>query len=186
MQTLGLKRYPVWAVSLAALALGGSQACHSGGVNTPPAHPRPDGEPTADALVAHFGGRPPRPCPAVAGNPTDADAAVLLQCTSEGPFGTIETLMTSVSVHITGSRPIGPGDAMDQHIDTRGPLYTLVASANVFSCGDKSFMPGQSCLMQQLENAPGTCWKTTYGEYRCTAPGVLVGWHPNQPPPTQY
>lgn len=186
MKTLGLWHSCAWVVVIAVFALAASQACRTGGGNTPSAHPRPEGEASADALVAHFGGRAPRPCPAIAGKPTDAEATVLLQCTSEGPFGTIETLMTNVTAHITGSRPINPGDAMDQHIDTRGTLYTLTASANVFSCGDKSFMPGQNCLMQQLQNAPGTCWKTTYGEYRCTAPSVLVGWHPNQPPPAQY
>jgi hypothetical protein len=84
------------------LMMCGLAACQVSGGQTLSAHPRPATDPDGNTLVRQFGGRAPRPCPAVRHKPSDAEAAILAQCTMEGPFGTIETLLTDVKVHITG------------------------------------------------------------------------------------
>jgi hypothetical protein len=112
----------------------------------------------------------------------------------EGPFGTIETLLTDVQVHITGSRKFstntaGKYDAEDnnrQDIDNREMVYTLTGYAKQYVCGEQSFSPGKNCTMTEMPNSPGACWKTTYGEYRCNFVNVGVGYHPFLPPPTTY
>jgi len=167
--------------------------CKSNG-QTASIHPRPTIEPGASALVQHFGGRPPRPCPAIKQMPSDQEATILAQCTMEGPFGTIETLLTDVRVHIAGSRKFstnsaGVYDGQDnnrQDIDNREVVYTLTGYAKQYACGEQSFMPGKNCTMTEMPNSPGACWKTYYGEYRCNFVNVGVGYHPFQPPPTTY
>ena len=177
-----------------ALAVFSLAGCRSSDGQTASVHPRPATDPAPTALFQHFGGRAPRPCPAITHRPSDQEASILAQCTMEGPFGTIETLLTNVRVHIIGSRKFstnsaGVYDAEDnnrQDIDNREVVFTLTGYAKQYACGEQSFMPAKNCTMTEMPNSPGACWKTTYGEYRCNFVNVGVGYHPFQPPPTTY
>jgi len=72
---------PIGKVAVKMLAAGtilcGVVACQVGGSQTDSTHPRPSTEPDANMLVQRYGGRAPRPCPAIHHKPSDAEAAVL-------------------------------------------------------------------------------------------------------------
>ena len=172
--------------ALACAAIAVTVSCSAGGADTSSAHPRPSTEGSPESLVQQFGGRPPRPCPAIRGKPSDAEAAILAQCTMEGPFGTIETLLTDVKVHITGSRKFAVQDDYRKDIDQTAPVYTLTGYAKSYACGVQSFSPGKNCTMAEMPDSPGACWRTNYGEFRCNFVNVGVGYHPFVPPPTTY
>jgi len=98
---------PTGRIAITMLAAGtilcGMVACEVGGSQTNSKHPRPSSEPDPNLLIQQYGGRSPRPCPAIHHKPSESEAAVLAQCTMEGPFGSTETLLTGVQIHITGS-----------------------------------------------------------------------------------
>ncbi len=190
----GRNQHAVLAILALRLAMGGLLGCKADGVDAASARPRPADEADANSLVQRFGGRAPRPCPAIRHKPSDTEASILAQCTMEGPFGTIETLLTDVQVHITGSRKFstnsaGGFDGEDDNrkdIDNRADVLVLTGYAKQYACGEQSFSPGKNCTMTEMPNSPGACWKTTYGEYRCNFVNVGVGYHPFEPPPTNY
>jgi hypothetical protein len=104
----------------------------------------------------------------------------------EGPFGSTETLLTDVKVTITGSRKFEVRDDASPGIEPLGTIYTLVGYAKNYACGAQSFSPGKNCTMTEMPNSPGTCWRTKWGEYRCSFVNVGEGYHPFVPPPTTY
>lgn len=183
--------FPLIGVALMFLGL---LACHAMGAQSASDHARPSAEPAPAALLQQFGGRPPRPCPAITHTPSDAEAAILAQCTMEGPFGSTETLLTNIRVHITGSRAFSTNSAgrytgednSRKDIDNRADVLTLTGSARQYACGVQSFSPGQSCTITEMPESPGACWKTTYGEYRCNFLSVGSNGYKLGPPPNSY
>lgn len=194
MQKDRLARNAALTMFVATLTLGSLVACKSSTGQTASFHPRPATDPPAATLVQQYGGRAPRPCPAITHKPSDAEAAILAQCTMEGPFGDTETLLTDVQVHITGSRQFSKNSAgvytgsdnNRKDIDNRADVLTLTGYAKSYACGVQSFSPGKNCIMVEMPDSPGACWKTTYGEYRCNFVNGGVGYHPFLPPPTTY
>ena len=174
------------AILAAGLALCSMAACRARGGEAGSVQPRPGADAEAAALVQQFGGRAPRPCPAIRHRPSDAEAAILAQCTMEGPFGTVETLLTDVRVHISGTRPFTAQDLNRRDIDNRAEVLTLTGYAKHWVCGEQAFAPGKNCTMDEMPDSAGACWKTSYGEYRCNFVNVGVGYHPFVPPPTSY
>ena len=182
-------KHPIGSIAgtaLCSLAVLVAVACGTGDAQTTSSHPRPSSEGSPESLVQQFGGRAPRPCPAIRSKPTDVEAAILAQCTMEGPFGTSETLLTDVQVHITGSRKFQMQDDNRKDIDMSAPVYTLTGYAKNYACGAQSFSPGKNCTMVEMPDSPGACWRTNYGEWRCNFVNVGVGYHPFVPPPTTY
>jgi hypothetical protein len=103
------------------------------------------------ALVQQYGGRAPRPGPAVTQRLTD------------------------VGVHITGSRSVAAQDSNRKDIDNMSDVLTVTGYAKQYSCGAQSFSPGKSYTMAEMPNSPGACRKTNYGEYRCDFVNVGFG-----------
>ena len=165
-------------------------ACRGGNAQTPSAHPRPAGELPAAQLASKFGGRAPRPCPAIKHPPSEAEAAVLVQCTMEGPYADEETFLTDVKIKLNGSRPFemtyAHNDGVLTDVDTRTTIYLITGYAKTYTCGDGAWHPGTNCVMQEMIDATGSCWRTNYGEYRCQMWNSGTGWHPNLPPPSGY
>ena len=178
------------ALLLATLTSSTLVACRASGAQTTSAHPRPAGEQDANLLVHRFGGRPPRPCPAILHKPTDDEAAILVQCTMEQQAFDIINLMTDVRVHINGSRHFsaeyGSQDINLPDADNTSDVFTLIGYAKQYACMDQSNNPGKNCVMSEMPNSQGTCWKTNYGEYRCAMLNGGVGYFPNTPPPNRY
>jgi len=169
-------------------------ACRSGGGQMASSHPRPSAEPDTNTLVQDYGGRAPRPCPAIKQKPTDAEAAVLAQCTMEGSIGSTETLLTDVQVHVTGPRKfstnsVGAYTGQDNNrkdIDKRADVLDITGYAHQFACGVQAFSPGQSCTITEMPGGVGVCWKTNYGEYRCGFASAGGNGYKLGPPPTSY
>ena len=187
LQGIHIAALSVLACALTIWPLAG---CRSSDGQTASVHPRPDGEPDGASLVQRFGGRPPRPCPAIKHTPSDAEASVLVQCTMERPAFDIVNLMSDVKVHITGSRHFS-ADYRSQDInlpdaDNTSDVLTLIGYAKQYACGDQAGDVGKNCVMSEMPNSQGTCWKTNYGEYRCAMLNGGVGFYPNTPPPTAY
>ena len=174
--------------------LCGMVACQAGSSQTASTHPRPSAEPDGKLLVQQYGGRAPRPCPAIHHRPSDKEAAVLAQCTMEGSRGPTETLLTNVQVHITGSHKFStdnagaynPADNNSKDIDNRAEVLVIVGYAKQYACGAQSFAPGKSCTITAMPNGTGVCWKTSYGEYRCNFVSVGGNGYQLGPPPTTY
>ena len=99
---------------------------------------------------------------AIRHKPSDTEASILAQCTMEGPFGTIETLLTNVQVHITGSRKFstnsaGGFDGEDDNrkdMSNRADVLVLTGYAKQYACGEQSFSPGKNCTMTEMPNSP--------------------------------
>jgi hypothetical protein len=112
----------------------------------------------------------------------------------EGSFGSTETLLTNVQVHITGSHKFSPGNAgvynpadnKWKDIDNRAGLLSIVGDAKQYACGVQSFAPGKSCTITEMPDGTGACWKTSYGEYRCNFVSVGSIGYQLGPPPTTY
>jgi hypothetical protein len=71
-------------------------------------------------------------------------------------------------------------------VDNRADVLTVTGYAKQHACGVQSFSPGKNCVITEMPDSPGVCWKTNYGEYRCSFVNVGVGYHPDSPPPTAY
>jgi len=178
----------------ACTVLCGVVACQGGGSRAVSRHPRPSTEPDASVLVELYGGRAPRPCPAIHRKPSDAEAAVLAQCTMEGLRGSTETLLTNVQTHITGSHKFStdkagvysPEEDNRRDIDNQAAVLTIVGYAKQYACGVQSVVPGKSCTITDMPNGTGICWKTSYGEFRCNFVSVGGNGYQLGPPPTAY
>jgi len=189
---------PIARVATTLLAVGailcGVVACQAGGSQTASAHPRPSAEPDANSLVQQYGGRAPRPCPAIRHRPSDTEAAILAQCTMEGLRESTEKLLTNVQIHITGSHKFladntgvyNPEVNKAKDIDTRAEILTIIAYAKQYTCGVQSFAPGKNCAITDMPNGTGICWRTDFGEYRCNFVSVGGSGYQLGPPPTSY
>lgn len=143
------------------------------------------GPPTANAL---FGTRNPRQCQPVKQKPSEAEAAALLQCALEAQSHDYMTLYNNVSVSMAGSRVYQyRADSGNADIDTTAAVYPIRGSMDQYVCHQAGQMaPDQSCLITHMAKASGSCYKTTFGDWRCsmvdlsTTPGV------NGPAPKTY
>jgi hypothetical protein len=135
-----------------------------------------------------FGGRDPRQCPVITHPPSTAEATALVQCSTEGPFGTIEVLLTNVKVQVLAARSFDiHQDQWAPSIDTRTQMYLIKVNAQYYACSRKiDAAPGQNCIIEQYHDNSGFCWRTTSGVYRCGVQGSAVGFVVNKPPPTNY
>ena len=183
------------AILLAAgTILCGVSACQVRGQENISAYPRPANEPPAIMLVQQYGGRAPRPCPAIHHKPSDTEAAVLAQCTMEGLRGSTETLLTNVQIHISGARKFSadnsgaynPSESNMKGVDVRSEVLVIVGYAKQYACGAQSFAPGRNCTITDMPNGNGACWKTSYSEYRCNFVSVGSNGYQLGPPPTTY
>jgi len=187
-------RNTAMAILVSSLTIWTLAGCKASGGQTASMHPRPATDPEAQTLIQQYGGRAPRPCPAITHKPSDAEAAVLAQCTMEGPFGDTETLLTGVQVHITGTRKFSTNSAgmytgQDNNrkdIDNRADVLDITGSAHQYSCGVQSFSPGQNCTITEMPGGVGVCWKTNYGEYRCAFASAGGNGYKLGPAPTAY
>jgi hypothetical protein len=136
-----------------------------------------------------FGARPPRACPDITTVPTSAQAAVLIQCTMDYQTAQQAKLHQDIVVQVGASRAAGNMDQWPS-IDPRSPVADLNGSATAYLCGPvlEAVMhnAGSNCDRYQYQNAPGICWKTLPGNYKCQFTGPMTGVVRNQAPPTTY
>ncbi|HEY4380819.1 MAG TPA: hypothetical protein VGN01_10775 [Acidobacteriaceae bacterium] len=144
----------------------------------------------APQLSSRFGSRPPRKCPNITSSPTAAQASMLVQCTMDYESPQQAKLHQNIVVKLGSPRGPTNSDRWPE-IDSRALVVDLAANATVYLCGPvlESVMhnTGSNCDRYQFQSAPGVCWKTIQGGYRCqinaglpTNPARSVG------PPTTY
>jgi hypothetical protein len=152
-----------------------------------------DGTSAAEPAVQlsnRLGSRAPRECPAVASLPTAEQAATLVQCTMD--YETPQQAKLHQDIAVKLSSPRGPTNS-DRWpgIDSRARVVDFAANATVYLCGPilEAVMhnTGTNCDRYQLESAPGICWKTIQGGYRCQInAGLPTNPVRSQAPPTTY
>lgn len=141
-------------------------------------------------ISSRFGSRPPRKCPVIASLPTTAQAVALVQCTMDYETPQQAKLHQDISVQLATRRNPTNSDGWPG-IDSRFPVVDFAASATVYLCGPvlEAVMhnTGKNCDRYQFKNAPGICWKTIAGGYRCQInAGLPTDPMRSQPPPTTY
>jgi hypothetical protein len=146
-------------------------------------------EPTAQ-LSSRFGSRTPRKCPVVTSPPTPAQAATLVQCTMDYETPQQAKLHQDIAVKLGSPRNPTNSDGWPR-IDSRFPVVDFTANATVYLCGPilEAVMhnTGTNCDRYQFQSAPGICWKTIEGSYRCQInAGLPTNPVRGQPPPTTY
>lgn len=131
---------------------------------------------SAAGLGAKYGTREPANCTAMAapdGPPSAEQATQYLQCTTERESGQQLILLENVSVQVAAKgRPFNPGREEMPEIDTDQPIYAIRGSFVRYVCArpDADILQnvGKNCSSVEQPNAIGNCWKTTFGDWRCT------------------
>ena len=131
----------------------------------------------AAGLGATYGTREPASCTSTAapdeGAPSAEQAAQYLKCTTEKENGQQLTLLEDVVVQVAAKgRPYNPGHESMPEIDTDQAIYALRGSFVRYRCSkpDPDILQnvGKNCSSVEQPNAIGNCWKTTFGDWRCT------------------
>jgi hypothetical protein len=115
-----------------------------------------------------LGARMPRKCNPVKHVPNEAEAAALAQCATEnggeaGAFDPMIYLWQNVHVQMGGSRPYAyNSDSHNNSIDTTSEVYPIRVTGDQLSCTGKP-----TCATRHADNAEGSCYKTTFGDWQC-------------------
>jgi hypothetical protein len=127
-------------------------------------------------MLPEYQSRAPRKCAKVTKPPSAAQAAVLVQCTSEFLSPTGVGLVQDVKLEMGKSRPfVYQTDSGLTGIDLEAPVYPLRGSYTGYLCRLISNMApaGQSCVKSVVPAASGWCWKTSFGDWKCTMNGLV-------------
>jgi hypothetical protein len=158
-------------------------------------------EPTAQAAEPDLSGPPvfsqkwqtrlPRECSKVTNPPNALQAAALVQCTMEYQSSQVISLMQEVKVEVGGPRPFIAEDSSFSQIDPSSKVYPIRGSEKMYLCGsvieNVSHNTGKNCSYFAQTKAEGRCWKTKFGDWRCSLAGGGDGTQTqNQPGPTTY
>ena len=117
--------------------------------------------------------RNPRACARLTTPPSAAQAAVLVQCSTEsdssGSATPLLTLTTEVNVEMGAPREYIPGINTPSSIDPSARVYPIRGKGILWQC-----MPiaestaGQNCMnYPPVAPASGECFKTTFGDWEC-------------------
>lgn len=117
--------------------------------------------------------RNPRVCAKMMNPPNAAQAAALVQCSTEsdtsGSMTPLITLLTDVEVEIGAPRDfiLGPDNRSD--IDPKAKVYPIRGKGTMWQCFPAAGYPaGQNCLTYPAAaGGQGTCYKTTFGDWTC-------------------
>lgn len=116
-----------------------------------------------------FRARMPRKCKSVTHLPSEIEAAALVQCATErggeaGASVPLLYLFQNVHVQMGKSRPYAyNADSGLSSIDTEARVYPIRVTADHMSCTGEP-----TCRTSHMDNSEGTCYKTTFGDWKCT------------------
>lgn len=135
---------------------------------------------------AAYGARDPVTCDSTRSNgaaPTVAEATRFFMCANESVSPTWGLkLVADVKLQMAGPRRFHPANDMNvPQIDTSSAMYDLRGSFTQFLC-DKIGGPetglalaGKNCNRFTYLHATGTCYKTTFDDWRCQMMDMTVG-----------
>jgi hypothetical protein len=137
----------------------------------------------------NYKARNPRLCKPVNAPPTPGQAAVLIQCTMDQDRATGLFLIQEVNIAMSRPRAYnGDTDSNLPEIDINAPIFPLSGSLKVFWCSTigVGYPAGRNCQMTPTPMAMGSCWKTTFGDWKCNLIGPAPNSRKELPGPTDY
>jgi hypothetical protein len=138
--------------------------------------------PTMNAM---FGTRNPRTCVPVKHVPSEAEAAALVQCARDNARPPdLMFLVQNIKVTKGSSRPyIYNSDSFNSNIDTTSEVYPIRVAADWYMCSQE-----KTCKVTPYAEMEGACYKTTFGDWRCSFSEISArpGPETTAPPPTTY
>lgn len=141
-------------------------------------------------MNATYAARDPRRCSSVIARPNQGQAAVLIQCTMEVAGSIGVRLMQNVRVEMSAPRDFQPDlDGRLKDLDARAPIIPVIGSAMSYYCSSVAFglyHAGTNCAVSPMPQTPGRCWKTTFGDWKCSLDGPTSDPRTGQPGPTTY
>ena len=141
-------------------------------------------------MNATYAARDPRRCTSLASPPNQEQAAVLIQCTMEVGTSIGVRLMQNVSVQLGAPRKFQPEtDSRLQEIDAQAPIFTLTGSAMSYFCSSVAFglyHAGTNCTVTPMPQVNGRCWRTTFGDWKCSLDEPTADSRSGQPGPITY
>ena len=133
--------------------------------------------------------RNPRLCKPVSAPPSPGQAAVLIQCTMDQDRATGLFLMQEVNIVMSQPRAFnGDTDSNLPEIDMSAPVFPLSGSLKVSWCSPigVGYPAGRNCQVMPTPMAMGSCWKTTFGDWKCNLIGPAPDSRKALPGPTDY
>jgi hypothetical protein len=126
-------------------------------------------------MLPQYQSRAPRICSKVKSPPSEAVAAVLVQCTMEADslFGV--GLVQDVKLEIGKSRKfVYQTDAGLTGIDLNAPVYPLQGSYTSYLCKTitNQTPAGKNCIKSVVPAASGWCYRNSFGDWMCRMQGA--------------
>lgn len=138
-------------------AAGGGQTAAAGQVALP------------SAFDPVFKTRGPKTCNSVTSVPTVAQIPALIQCTFEQKTAYDISLVTNIKVQTGGFRAYSQfQDGYATSIDTSAKVMPIRGSMVQWLCSQDRDNPGANCSRVVKPQAEGECWKTTFGDWKCS------------------
>jgi hypothetical protein len=137
-------------------------------------------------LLPEYQARGPRTCTKLTTAPSLAQAVALAQCGMDGISSGQLFLTQNVNIEMGSPRAfVYFSDAGLSGIDPNAQVYPLRGSYTGYMCNKIGSMypAGHSCLKSDVSVATGTCWKTSFGDYKCLLKGAVPKMEGGMPPP---
>jgi hypothetical protein len=168
--TLSLSRTLTLTFFVASLI--GFSACKSDGVQASSGGSAAEisGPPTFNEA---YQSRNPRICAQVTSPPNAAQAAALVQCSTEsdttGSSTPLITLVTDLQVEIGSPRDYMAGVDRWSDTDVRAKVYPIRGQGTMWQCSPvATYGVGQNCAnYPAAAGGQGSCYKTTFGDWKC-------------------
>jgi hypothetical protein len=126
-------------------------------------------------VSAEFATRDPRQCTGFTATPSVAVATLLVQCTMDGKSSGYINLIQNVTVQLAPPRAfIYTIDSFLNEIDTKAPVIPLRGSLTAYGCSTANPVSpaGKNCESYDIPSGTGRCWKTTFGDWKCSLGGA--------------
>jgi hypothetical protein len=168
------------ALCFSALTLVTSLGCNSAGGQAPGDLSGPP------VLLPLYQARAARTCTKLTTAPTLAQAVALVQCAMDGISSGSLYLTQNVNIEMGTPRAfVYNVDAGSSGIDLNAQVYPLRGSYTGYMCSRIGSMApaGHNCMKSDVPVATGTCWKTSFGDYKCLLKGAVPKMEGGMPPP---
>jgi hypothetical protein len=158
----------IWARRAAAAAATSPQPAESVNAGNQPAR-------TYGGIGARFGTRDPVTCPStrepVSGPISVEQATLYFMCSREGTQRGPLELVENLTLEVGQGRPASYLDSRD--IDHDSLVYPIRGSFTIYTC----YTPdprnvGRNCRTSDEPQATGKCYRTTFGDWRCSMVGA--------------
>jgi hypothetical protein len=152
-------------VGLTGCKMSGVQAAGSGSGDSL------SGPPTWNA---EFTARNPRVCTKLMTPPNASQAKALVQCDHEGRsiltgMNPVVFLVTDLTVEVAAPRKFMMSVDAGPDIDVTAPVYPIQGIGTGWRClSTRSVPAGQNCGKHIAAPGVGECWRTPFGDWRCS------------------